>query len=380
MNSRLSIIILVAALSITRAGALVTVDLLRHSNSKRTRHRNAALDIPTNSLQTRTCTHSRTTTDSSSLTTCHALSGIAKALAFVAVPAAASIRIVHQGDIAIVERLGKFHAILNPGFHVIIPLVDRLRTRLSQREQVFDIPPQACISLDNAPLAADAVVYWRVVNPQDAYYSVTDLRMAIQNLVLTQLRSEIGKLSLDDTFSAREQINSVLLKDLDIATKPWGVKITRVEVRDIIPNKAIMKAMETQMAAERTKRAVIIKSEGDLAQAVNQAEGLAQSQLIDAKATAASVRIKAEARMAQLEMEAQGAAKAIEAIASAVDGNRQEAARLQLVREYIGAQRALATSENAKVILSPDAFNNAMVKTMALYDVSVPNDSDISST
>jgi regulator of protease activity HflC (stomatin/prohibitin superfamily) len=290
-------------------------------------------------------------------------------IAAIAVPAA-SIKIVNQGDVAIVERLGKFHAILNPGFHLIIPIVDRLRTRLSQREQVFDIPPQACISQDNAPLSADAVVYWRVVDPNSAYYSVTDLRMAIQNLVLTQLRSEIGKLTLDATFSAREQINSVLLKDLDVATEPWGVKITRVEVRDIIPNRDIMKAMEMQMAAERTKRAVVIKSEGELAKAVNQAQGLAQSQLIEAKASAEAVRIRADAKRARLELEAEGAAKAINALALATGGKVDEAIRIQLTREYIEAQRALAVSANAKVIISPDALNDAMVKTMALYDVS----------
>ena len=310
------------------------------------------------------------------LTQCHALPVRAlAALATVPVPAAASIKIVNQGDVAIVERLGKFHAVLNPGLHWIIPIIDRLRTRLSQREQVFDIPPQDCISLDNAPLAADAVVYWRIVDPNNAYYSVTDLRMAIQNLVLTQLRSEIGKLTLDATFSAREQINSVLLQDLDVATEPWGVKITRVEVRDIIPNKDIMKAMELQMAAERTKRAVVIKSEGELAKAVNQAEGKAQSQLIDAKATAEAVRIKAEASKAKLELEAQGAAQAVEAMVEAVGGDREQAARFQLVREYIEAQRALATSHNAKVILSPDPFHDAMVKTLALYDVAAPNES-----
>lgn len=294
------------------------------------------------------------------------VAGVACAGAAVA---ASSIKIVSQGNVAIVERLGRFHKCMNPGLHFIIPLVDRLRTTLSQREQVFDIPPQACISLDNAPLSADAVVYWKMLDPPKAYYSVMNLEVAIQNLVLTQLRAEIGKLTLDSTFSAREQINSVLLKDLDVATEPWGIKITRVEVRDIIPNKEILGAMEQQMAAERTKRAVVIKSEGELARAVNEAEGAAQSRLIDARASAEAVRLQAQAKKDKLELEAQGAAQAIAALAVAVGGNEEEAAKFQLIREYIGAQRALATSENAKVLLSPDSLNSAMVQALSLYNL-----------
>lgn len=281
-----------------------------------------------------------------------------------------SLKIVSQGDVAIVERLGKFHKRLDPGLHVVIPFIDRLRTTISQREQVFDIPPQKCITSDNAPLSADAVVYWRVVDPAKAFYSVMDLKLAIQNLVLTQLRAEIGKLTLDMTFSAREQINSVLLRDLDVATDPWGVKITRVEVRDIIPNMEIMQAMELQMAAERTKRAVVIKSEGERERSINEAEGKAQSRLIDAKASAESTTLRASAEASKLELEAQGAAKAL-AVYAQVLGGSEEAARFQLFREYIGAQRSLATSNNAKVIISPDSANDIFVKAMAFTDSSL---------
>lgn len=139
-------------------------------------------------------------------------------------------RVIQQGDVAILERLGKYHARLDPGFHLIVPFVDQIRNRITEREQVFDIPPQKCITSDNAPLLADAVVYWRIIDPIKATYSVVDLELAIQNLVLTELRSEIGKLMLDMTFSAREKINAVILDDLDTATEPWGVQITRVEV------------------------------------------------------------------------------------------------------------------------------------------------------
>ena len=169
-----------------------------------------------------------------------------------------SIKVVQQSDLALVERLGKFHSKLEPGLHFLIPFVDSIRATVTEREQVLDVPPQKCITSDNAPLVADAVVYWKIFDAEKSVYSVANLEVAIQNLVLTQLRAEIGKLTLDSTFSAREQINAVLLKDLDLATDPWGVKITRVEVRDIIPNKEILQAMELQMASERKKRAMII--------------------------------------------------------------------------------------------------------------------------
>ena len=162
-----------------------------------------------------------------------------------------SVHIIQQGDVSIVERVGKFHKRLEPGFHVLIPFVDQIRATVTEREQVLDLSPQKCITSDNAPLVADAVVYWKIVDAKKSIYAVVDLELAIKNLVLTQLRAEIGKLTLDRTFLAREQINQTLLDDLDVATAPWGVKITRVEVRDIVPNTEIVRAMELQMVATR---------------------------------------------------------------------------------------------------------------------------------
>uniref|UniRef100_A0A6U3ZNU0 Band 7 domain-containing protein n=1 Tax=Ditylum brightwellii TaxID=49249 RepID=A0A6U3ZNU0_9STRA len=302
-------------------------------------------------------------------TKCHVLAARAVAAAALTVGAAAldSIKVVNQQTVAVVERLGKFQTCLEPGLHFTIPLVDRVRTRLNQREQVFDIPPQGCITADNAPLSADAVVYWKIVDPKKAFYSVDDLELAIQNLVLTQLRSEIGKLTLDETFSAREQINAILLQDLDVSTEPWGVKISRVEVRDIIPNRDIMKALESQIAAERTKRATIIKSEGQKAEAINKAEGEAQSLLIDAKAEAEAVLLASQAEATKVKLEAEGAANAIAAIAEVL-GSKEEASRFQLAREYIAAQESLATSENAKIILSSDAASKVLAEAMAFAE------------
>ena len=266
----------------------------------------------------------------------------------------------------------------------MIPVIDVIRQRMTQRERVFDIKPQKCITSDNAPLSADAVVYWRVVNPEKAVYSVVNLELAIENLVLTQLRSEIGKLTLDMTFSAREEINSVLLKELDVATESWGIQITRVEVRDIIPNNEILQAMEMQMAAERTKRSSIIKSEGERERSINEAEGDAQSRLIDAKAKAQAVVLAAEAEATKLKTEAAGIAHALHVIAASMNnenvdtdgdydgstavGNMNDAIRFQLMRDYISAQRELATSSNAKVIVSSNSPEDIFTKAIAFYD------------
>ena len=311
-----------------------------------------------------------------------------------------SIKVVQQGDCSIVERFGKFHKELDPGLHFLIPFVDQIRATVTIREQVLDIPPQKCITSDNAPLAADAVVYWRIENGVRAIYAVENLKLAIQNLVLTQLRAEIGKLTLDDTFSAREKVNQVLLDELDVATEPWGVKITRVEVRDIIPNQEILRAMEMQMAAERTKRASIIKSEGERERSINEAEGSARSRIIDAEASAKSMILEADAEASKIETEAKGVARALDVIAAAIsssdtttsDGDsdnnntaiitsaaKADAAKFQLMREYIATQRDLATSNNAKVIVTSSSgvvggdmvsMDDAFAKAIAYYNVS----------
>jgi len=290
-----------------------------------------------------------------------------------------SIKVVKQGDISIVERFGKFQTRLQPGLHFLIPFVDTIRVTLTNREQVLDIPPQNCITSDNAPIKADAVVYWRIIDAERAIYAVENLSLAIQNLILTQLRAEIGKLTLDMTFSAREQVNKVLLEELDVATDPWGVKITRVEVRDIVPNREILQAMEQQMAAERTKRASIIKSEGERERSINEAEGRARSRIIDAEAAAKSLVVQADAKATQTETEAIGVAKALDAIAKALaEGDdsikdaTSNAAKFQLVREYIAAQRDLATSNNAKVIVTGGGggsdVDDVLGKAVAFYN------------
>ena len=174
-----------------------------------------------------------------------------------------SVKIVNEKNEQLVERLGSYNKKLDPGLNFIVPFLDKVVYKQTTREKVLDIPPQSCITKDNVSITADAVVYWRIVDMEKAYYKVENLQAAMVNLVLTQIRSEIGKLELDQTFTARSEINEILLRELDISTDPWGVKVMRVELRDIMPSKAVLESMELQMTAERKKRAAILTSEGE---------------------------------------------------------------------------------------------------------------------
>jgi regulator of protease activity HflC (stomatin/prohibitin superfamily) len=205
------------------------------------------------------------------------------------------IKIINQGDEALVERLGKYTGKkLQPGLNYLIPMVERISVQQTVRERVIDIPPQQCITRDNVSVTVDAVVYWRILDLEKSYYKVENLQSAMINLVLTQIRAEMGQLSLDETFTARNQINELLLQDLDKSTDPWGVKVTRVELRDLIPAKAVMDAMELQMSAERKKRAAILTSEGERESAVNAAKGRADALLLDAEAERQQQILKAQ--------------------------------------------------------------------------------------
>lgn len=176
----------------------------------------------------------------------------------------ASVKIINQGYEALVERLGKYITTLKPGVNFIVPFLDTIVWEETTRERVLDIPPQEAITKDNVSLKADAVVYWRILDLKRAYYAIDDVEEAIQNLVLTMLRSEIGQMELNETFSGRKEINQALLQELDEATEPWGVKVTRVEIRDIIPAPKVLESMQQEKAAEIKKHAAILEAEATL--------------------------------------------------------------------------------------------------------------------
>lgn len=287
-------------------------------------------------------------------------------LAFVVLGGAGlsgSVRIVNQGNEALVERLGSYDRKLSPGLSFTLPFVERIAYQETIREKVLDIPPQQCITRDNVSIAADAVVYWRIVDMEKAYYKVQNLQAAMVNLVLTQIRAELGRLELDQTFTARSEINEVLLQELDEATDPWGVKVTRVELRDIVPSKAVQESMELQMSAERRKRASILTSEGDRESAVNSARGKADAQILDAEAQQKTVIMQAEAEQRAIVLraqalrqeqvlKAQATAEALQVISKILqqDPHAHEALQFLMAQQYIDMGAKIGASDSSKVM------------------------------
>jgi regulator of protease activity HflC (stomatin/prohibitin superfamily) len=277
---------------------------------------------------------------------------------------AGSVKVINQGNEALVETLGKYSGKkLEPGLNFIVPFLDRIVYQETIREKVLDIPPQACITRDNVTITVDAVVYWRIMDMEKAYYKVENLRQAMQNLVLTQIRSEMGQLELDRTFTARTEVNETLLRELDIATDPWGVKVTRVELRDIMPSKTVQEAMELQMSAERRKRALILTSEGERESAVNSARGQAEAQVLQAEssqkaailkaqADQKAIVLKAEAERQQQILKAQATSEALQIITKTLKANPKTSEALQylLAQQYMTMGQEIGTSNSAKVM------------------------------
>ncbi|MBW4447380.1 MAG: SPFH/Band 7/PHB domain protein [Hassallia sp. WJT32-NPBG1] len=284
-------------------------------------------------------------------------------LAFGGSAVAGSVRVVNQGNEALVERLGSYNKKLEPGLNFVVPFLDKVVYKETIREKVLDIPPQKCITRDNVGIEVDAVVYWRIVDMEKAWYKVEDLQSAMVNLVLTQIRSEMGQLELDKTFTARNQISEMLLHDLDVATDPWGVKVTRVELRDIVPSQTVRESMELQMSAERRRRAAILTSEGERESAVNSARGKAEAQILDAEARQKATILQAEAQQktivlqAQAEREqqvlrAQATSEALEIITKTLkrDPNAREALQFLLAQNYLEMGTKIGSSDSSKVM------------------------------
>jgi regulator of protease activity HflC (stomatin/prohibitin superfamily) len=264
------------------------------------------------------------------------------ALALLAFLGFGSVRVTSGGRSMLVERLGKYDRQLKPGLSFVLPVVEKVVSHESLKERVLDIPPQQCITRDNVSIEVDAVVYWQLLEHPRAYYAVDNLQAAMVNLVLTQIRAEMGKLDLDQTFTTRQEVNETLLQELDTATDPWGVKVTRVEMRDIVPSKGVQQAMEQQMTAEREKRAAILRSEGERDSQVNAARGRAESLLLDAEAKAKQQLLMARARAeAAAEL-----AKVMEVHPAAA-----ETLRLLLAKDWMAMGEELAKAPGGSVLL-----------------------------
>ena len=265
-----------------------------------------------------------------------------------------AVRIVRQGYVYTIERLGKFTLAAEPGFHLILPFIDRVGHKINMMEQVLDIPGQEIITADNAMVGVDAVVFFQVLEAGKAAYEVSGLNYAIMALTTTNLRTVMGSMDLDETLSKRDEINARLLSVVDHATSPWGVKITRVEIKDIRPPIDISEAMARQMKAERLKRAEILEAEGDRASRILRAEGEKQSAILSAEGKKEAAFRNAEAR----EREAEAEAKATEAVSKAIADSGVQAINYFVAQEYTKAVGKFADSPNAKTILFPVEATN----------------------
>jgi regulator of protease activity HflC (stomatin/prohibitin superfamily) len=261
----------------------------------------------------------------------------------------AGVTVVRQGYQYTIERFGRFTMVAKPGVTLLMPVVDRIGRKINMMEQVLDIPGQEIITKDNAMVAVDGVVFFQVLDAAKAAYEVADLYLAITNLTTTNLRTVMGGLDLDETLSKRDEINARLLSVVDHATEAWGVKITRVELKDIRPPADIVNAMTRQMKAEREKRASILESEGARQNEINRAEGQKQAQILEAEGRREAAFRDAEAR----ERAAQAEATATRLVSEAITGGNAQAINYFVAQKYVDAITEFARSPNAKTILFP---------------------------
>ncbi|OQA33497.1 MAG: Modulator of FtsH protease HflK [Betaproteobacteria bacterium ADurb.Bin341] len=262
-----------------------------------------------------------------------------------------SVRVVPQQNAWVVERLGKFHSVLTPGLNIIVPFFDKVAYRHSLKEVPLDVPEQICITRDNTQLAVDGILYYQVTDPQRASYGSSNYIAAISQLAQTTLRSAIGRMELDKTFESRDEVNRQVVSALDEAGMAWGVKVLRYEIKNITPPESILRAMQAQITAEREKRALIAKSEGQKQQEINIAEGEKQAAILKSEGAKQAVINKAEGEAKSIRMIAEATAAAVEAVGQAIgkEGGR-DAANLKVAEQYVGAFGNLAKNSNTMIV------------------------------
>jgi regulator of protease activity HflC (stomatin/prohibitin superfamily) len=285
---------------------------------------------------------------------------LAAAVAFVL----EGVRVVPQQSAFVVERFGRYFATLEPGLNFIVPVFDRIAYRHSLKEVPLDVPEQVCITKDNTQLGVDGILYFQVTDPRLASYGSSNYIAAISQLAQTTLRSEIGKMELDKTFESREEINKQIVQSLDEAGRNWGIKVLRYEIKSLTPPEAILRSMQQQITAEREKRALIAKSEGERQQEINVADGEKQAAVLRSEGEKAAAINRAQGEATALRLIAEANAAAVRAVGEAIsDKGGMDAANLKVAQEYVAAFSSLAKQSNTLIVPANAADIAALVTT-----------------